>query len=105
MQEYEFDEDSGKRQKTDLVNGGDSNKRLRDDSPLLDNITSPSKQISKRLCMYDEYAASCSSTDYSFKTSDLSGSKRKSVSTSKKFIYISYYFLMLLSCRYFNWKS
>ncbi|XP_018566328.1 mucin-5AC [Anoplophora glabripennis] len=78
-EEYDLNEDSGKRLRT--MNNGDSNKRLRDDSPL-DKSPSPSKPTSKRVCMYDEYAASCSSTDFSFKKAESLEPKRKSISIS-----------------------
>lgn len=75
-----MNEDSGKRLRT--MNNGDTNKRLRDDSPL-DQSPSPTKPTSKRVCMYDEYAASCSSTDFSFKKAERQEPKRKSISISK----------------------
>lgn len=64
------------------MNNGDSNKRLRDDSPL-DKSPSPNKPTSKRVCMYDEYAASCSSMNFSFRMAEHPESKRKSISISK----------------------
>lgn len=93
FQEYDTNEDSGKRQRTDFLNALDTNKRTRDEtSPLLDSPSSPSKPVSKRACVYDEYAASCSSTIFAHKNSDFSGSKRKSISSSK---YFFFQFLML----------
>lgn len=84
LQEFDISEDSGKRQKTDFPPGSDTNKRTRDDSsPTLDNLTSTSKPVSKRVCMYDEYTASCSSTIHSLHKLNDQGSKRKSASTSK----------------------
>ncbi|KAJ8981712.1 hypothetical protein NQ317_003777 [Molorchus minor] len=81
-EEYEIREDSTKRLRTENTTD-DSNKRPRNESPLSDSPSSPSKPGSKRVCMYDEYAASCSSTDFSFtKKSDKSVPKRKSISIS-----------------------
>lgn len=83
FQDHDIDTESGKRQRTELLSGLDTNKRSRDETSPLDSPTSPSKPVSKRACMYDEYAASCSSTVYAIKKCDLGGTKRKSISISK----------------------
>ncbi|KAJ8913523.1 hypothetical protein NQ315_017074 [Exocentrus adspersus] len=78
-EDYDVNEDSGKRLR--MMDNVDSNKRARDNTSL-DKSLSPSKPTSKRVCMYDEYAASCSSTDYSSKKVEQSEPKRKSISIS-----------------------
>nr|CAH7743593.1 unnamed protein product [Callosobruchus chinensis] len=86
-EEFDLNEDDSKRVRTEQING-DSNKRSRADSPLLDSssesYSSSDKPRSKRICVYDEYAASCSSTNYLSKMPESSagGAKRKSVSIS-----------------------
>ncbi|XP_066258164.1 nuclear pore complex protein DDB_G0274915-like [Euwallacea similis] len=85
-EEYDYSEESGKRQKTDLHNGTSSvtNKRGRADSPLLDQSDSPSsKQTKKKFCVSDEFAASRSSSDFSYLAkSEPLGAKRKTICTS-----------------------
>ncbi|XP_030749562.1 nuclear pore complex protein DDB_G0274915-like [Sitophilus oryzae] len=84
-EDYDLNEDSGKRLRTDLHNGTPTtSKRLRADSPLLDVSQDHSpKQSQKKLCVYDEYAASKSSTDFSFlKNIEPGLTKRKTISTS-----------------------
>ncbi|VEN48748.1 unnamed protein product [Callosobruchus maculatus] len=86
-EEFDLNEDDSKRIRTDQINA-ESNKRSRADSPLLDSsqesYSSSEKPHSKRICVYDEYAASCSSTNYLSKVPESSagGAKRKSVSIS-----------------------
>ncbi|KAG5883834.1 hypothetical protein JTB14_033755 [Gonioctena quinquepunctata] len=82
-EEVEVYEESGKRLRTDKGEVSEGTKRQRDESPLLDTTTSPSsKPVSKKICMYDEYAASCSSMDFSLKKSQPLVPKRKSVNIS-----------------------
>ncbi|CAG9854935.1 unnamed protein product [Phyllotreta striolata] len=79
-EEFEVRSDSGKRIRTEIEDCTDSNKRSRDDSSYIDS-TSPTRQASKKICMYDEYAASRSSMDF-LKKQDVSIPKRKSISTA-----------------------
>lgn len=87
LQDIDPLEDLGKRPKTDLYNGNvaGTSKRVRADSPLSDQADSPSiKQRQKKFCVYDEFAASKSSSDFSYLTkSELSKSKRKALSKYK----------------------
>ncbi|XP_028136434.1 mucin-5AC [Diabrotica virgifera virgifera] len=80
-EELELRKDAGKRLRTDNDDHVDSSKRLRDESLLQEN-TSPSKPVSKKICMYDEYAASRSSMDFAFKRTESTQPKRKSISIS-----------------------
>ncbi|XP_076270954.1 uncharacterized protein LOC143202877 [Rhynchophorus ferrugineus] len=75
-------EESGKRIRTELPNGSVSHsKRGRENSPNVTQEVSP-KQTQKKLCVYDEYAASKSSTDFSFlKNMEPKQAKRKTIST------------------------
>ncbi|CAH1104676.1 unnamed protein product [Psylliodes chrysocephalus] len=79
-EELELRGETGKRIRTESEDCVDSNKRVRDDSPLLET-TSPTRQVSKKICMYDEYAASRSSMDFLRKPESLVP-KRKSISIS-----------------------
>lgn len=84
LQEIDSLEDLGKRPKTEIYNGNvaGSSKRVRADSPLSDQADSPStKQKQKKFCVYDEFAASKSSSDFSYLAKpELSKSKRKALS-------------------------
>ncbi|XP_072376953.1 uncharacterized protein [Diabrotica undecimpunctata] len=80
-EELELRKDAGKRLRTDNDDHVDSSKRLRDESLLQEN-TSPSKPVSKKICMYDEYAASRSSMDFAFKRTESTQPKRKTISIS-----------------------
>ncbi|CAH0557350.1 unnamed protein product [Brassicogethes aeneus] len=83
-EDFDLLEESGKRQKTDYFNGMDNNKRYRDDTSVIDSPVSPSStQKSKRVCVYDEYAASISSSMSMLPMNKLHVTpKRKSITTS-----------------------
>ncbi|KAH1024684.1 nuclear pore complex protein DDB_G0274915 [Dendroctonus ponderosae] len=85
-EEHDFPEEWGKRMKTHIPNGAatPTSKRARADSPLEESPTSPTlRQTKKKICVYDEFTASKSSSDLStllnFEPPRI---KRKTISTS-----------------------
>ncbi|XP_050307043.1 uncharacterized protein LOC126743854 [Anthonomus grandis grandis] len=89
---YEHEEEVGKRVRTDLRNGCAylANKRSRSDSspPLSTSGTPSPKQTQKKMCVYDEFTASKSSSDFSFLTQaePVRFLKKKTISTSTESI-------------------
>lgn len=74
--EFDLVEDTGKRLKTDQYHK-ETNKRYREESPTQDNCNQ-SQNSTKRVCINsDEYAASCSSMNFSFNDSIKQNLKRK----------------------------
>ncbi|XP_060518147.1 nuclear pore complex protein DDB_G0274915 isoform X2 [Cylas formicarius] len=83
-EDFELHEDHAKKQRTDDIKSCNSNKRAQDNSSGEQSPNSSCKPISKKICVYDEYAASKSSTNFSTikKNNQQSRTKRKTTSTS-----------------------